>query len=116
MVTPEQLCFADEVGQDGRWSRRRSGWGESVISSSARKKDYCRPPTEIFEPSLLASPQIKNAPLRFPLTLEFSIWLKGRTMADVTAGFVAFLILMCFMMSLVVIAVIGRILGECYNE
>jgi hypothetical protein len=22
MVTPEQLCFADEVGQDGRWSRR----------------------------------------------------------------------------------------------
>jgi len=34
MVTPEQLCFADEVGQDGRWSRRRSGWGpigESVI-------------------------------------------------------------------------------------
>jgi hypothetical protein len=37
-------------------------------------------------------------------------------MADVTAGFVAFLILMCFMMSLVVIAVIGRILGECYNE
>ena len=34
MVTPEQVCFADEVGQDGRWSRRKSGWGpigESVI-------------------------------------------------------------------------------------
>ena len=34
MVTPEQVSFADEIGQDGRWSRRKSGWGpigESVI-------------------------------------------------------------------------------------
>ena len=24
---PRQLCFCDEVGQDGRGSRRRRGWG-----------------------------------------------------------------------------------------
>ena len=28
MMRPSQLVFADEVGQDGRGSRRRRGWGE----------------------------------------------------------------------------------------
>ena len=27
MEDPSQLCFADEVGQDGRGSQRRRGWG-----------------------------------------------------------------------------------------
>ena len=28
MVHPWQVCFVDEVGQDGRGSRRRRGWGQ----------------------------------------------------------------------------------------
>lgn len=27
MEDPSQLCFADEVGQDGRGGQRRRGWG-----------------------------------------------------------------------------------------
>ena len=36
MVHPWQVCFVDEVGQDGRGSRRRRGWGpvgEDVVIS-----------------------------------------------------------------------------------